>query len=115
VAAGIDIAVTGRVGAAFLGVLGTSSPSEVRCWVGVNGRRLEDVAAELGLEPAPAESANVRVSADRWRIGIHRRAVARFDELTATVAHPLRVWCDLHGEQRGSEFAAQLWAELSHA
>jgi hypothetical protein len=115
VAARLDIAVTGRVGAAFLGVLGTSSPSEVRCWVGADGRSLEEVAAELGLEPASAESANVRLSADRWRIGIHRRAIARFDELTATVAHPLRVWCDLHGEQRGSEFAAQLWAEISRA
>ena len=113
--AGIDIAVTGRVGAAFLGVLGTSSPSEVRCWVGMNGRSLEQVAAELGLEPAPADAANVRVSADRWRVGVHRRAVARFDELTAMVAHPLRVWCDLHAEQRGSEFAAQLWGEISHA
>jgi len=113
--AGIDIAVTGRAGAAFLGVLGTSSPSEVRCWVSVNGRSLEEVAADLGLEPAPAESANVRVSADRWRFGVHRRAIARFDELTAMVAHPLRVWCDLHGEQRGSEFAAQLWGEISNA
>ena len=114
-AAGIDIAVTGRVGAAFLGVLGTSSPSEVRCWVSVNGRSLEEVAAKLGLEPTPAESANVRVSADRWRIGVHRGAAARFDELTAMVAHPLRVWCDLHGEQRGSEFAAQVWEEIGHA
>jgi hypothetical protein len=113
--AGIDIAVTGRVGAAFLGVLGTSSPSEVRCWASVNGRSLEEAAAELGLEPAPAESANVRVSADRWRFGVHRRAVARFDEMTAMVAHPLRVWCDLHGEQRGSEFAAQLWGEIFNA
>ena len=34
-AAGVDVAVTGRVGAAFLGVLGTSSPSEVRCWARV--------------------------------------------------------------------------------
>jgi MarR family len=113
--AGIEIAVTGRVGAAFLGVLGTSSPSQVRCWVRVTGRSLEDVAAELGLEPTRKESANVRVAADRWRIGVHRRAIARFDELTAMVAHPLRVWCDLHGEQRGSEFAAQLWGEISHA
>lgn len=114
-AAGIDIAVTGRVGAAFLGVLGTSSPQEVRCWASLGGRSLEEVAAGLGLEPAPAGSANVRVSADLWRFGVHRRAIARFDELTAMVAHPLRVWCDLHGEQRGSEFAAQLWGEIARA
>ena len=113
--AGIDLAVTGRVGAAFLGVLGTSSPSEVRCWVSVNGLSLEEAASELGLEPAPAGSVNVRVSADPWRFGVHRRAAARFDELTAIVAHPLRVWCDLHGEQRGSEFAEQLWGEIGDA
>lgn len=114
-AAGIDVAVTGRVGAAFLGVLGTSSPLEVRCWASLDGRSLEEVAAGLGLEPAPAGAANVRVSADRWRFGVHRRAIARLDELTAMVAHPLRVWCDLHGEQRGSEFAAQLWGEIARA
>jgi hypothetical protein len=113
--AGIDIAITGRVGAAFLGVLGTSSPPEVRCWVSQGGRSLEETAAALGLEPAPAESANVRLSSDRWRIGVHRRASARFDDLTAMVAHPVRVWCDLRGEQRGTEFAAQLWGELSRA
>jgi hypothetical protein len=113
--AGVDIAVTGRVGAAFLGVLGTSAPPEVRCWATVGEQSLEDVAVALGLEPAPAETANVRVSADRWRIGVHRRASARFDELTAMVAHPVRVWCDLHAERRGSEFAAQLWGGISSA
>lgn len=113
--AGIDFAVTGRVGAAFLGVLATSSPSEVRCWVNVAGRSLEEAAAALGLEPTPDGSANVRISADRWRFGLHRRASARFDELAAIVAHPVRVWCDLHGEQRGSEFAAQLWGEINRA
>jgi hypothetical protein len=30
--AGIGLAVTGRTGAAFHGVLGTSSPPQVRCW-----------------------------------------------------------------------------------
>jgi MarR family len=113
--AGVDIAVTGRVGAAFLGVLGTSAPTEVRCWATVDEQSLEDVAVALGVEPAPAEAANVRVTADRWRIGVHRRADARFDELTATVAHPVRVWCDLHAERRGSEFAAQLWGGISGA
>jgi hypothetical protein len=113
--AGVCLAVTGRAGAAFLGVLGTSSPAEVRCWVIVNDLPLTEVAERLGLEPAPPESANVRLSADPWRIGTHRRAVQDFDGMTATVAHPLRVWCDLHGEERGSEFAAQLWGTISHA
>ncbi len=107
--AGIEMAITGRAGAAFLGVLGTSSPGEVRCWAALNGRTLPEIAGRLQLEPAPRESANVRMSADPWRIGVHRRADAHFDGWTATVAHPLRVWCDLHGEARGREFASQLW------
>lgn len=113
--AGIDMAITGRTGAAFLGVLGTSSPREVRCWAALNGRTLPEIAGRLQLDPAPPESVNVRVSADQWRIGVHRRADVHFDGWTATVAHPLRVWCDLHGEVRGREFAAQLWKEAIHA
>jgi DNA-binding transcriptional ArsR family regulator len=113
--ADIELAITGRTGAAFLGVLGTSSPLEVRCWATLNGRSLEEVAAALGLAPAPRESMNVLVSADPWRIGVHRRATAHFDEWTATVAHPFRVWCDVHAEERGREFASQLWGKASHA
>jgi hypothetical protein len=113
--ASIQVAVTGRVGAAFLGVLGTSSPAEVRYWVTVKRQSLTEVARQLGLEPAPSESANVRLSADPWRIGVHRRADAEFDGWTATVAHPLRVWCDLRDEERGREFASQLWGKVSNA
>jgi hypothetical protein len=113
--AGIQVAVTGRTGAAFLGILGTSSPAEVRCWAAVNGRPLDEIAVALGLTPAPSESANVRVSADPWRTGVHRHVSAQFDEWTAIVAHPLRVWCDLHAEDRGLEFASQLWGITSHA
>lgn len=113
--AGIELAITGRTGAAFLGVLGTSSPPEVRCWATLNGRSLEEVAAALGLAPAPRESMNVRVSADLWRIGVHRRANVQFDEWTATVAHPFRLWCDVHAEERGREFASQLRGEAGNA
>jgi MarR family len=112
---GIQLAITGRTGAAFLGLLGTSSPLEVRCWAALNGRPVEEVADALGLTPAPRESVNVRVSADPWRIGVHRHASAQFDEWTATVAHPFRVWCDVHAEERGLEFASQLWGITSHA
>lgn len=110
--AGIDLAVTGRTGAAYYGVLGTSSPRNVRCWV-TTDRVLDDIAGELGLEPAAEDSANVVLSADPWRIGLHHRRVARFDDLTASVAHPLRVWCDLHDERRGVEYAAHLWGALT--
>lgn len=77
-----------------------------------HGGSLGDVAEALGLEPATGESANVLLSSDRWRVGVHRRADAQFDDFTASVAHPLRVWCDLHDEQRGSEYAAQMWGAV---
>lgn len=111
--AGTELAVTGRIGAAHYGVLGTSSPREVRCWVAAGGALLADVAERLELEPAPREAANVALSADRWKVGVHRRRELQFDESNAWVAHPLRVWCDLHDEERGSEFAAQMWGAVS--
>lgn len=112
---GLALAVTGRVGAAFHGVLGTSAPAELRCWVGAQGHELSDIAGRLGLEPAPAGTANVMISSDPWRVGIHHRAEVTFDEWSASTAHPLRVWCDLHGDQRGAEFAAQLWGTIVRA
>lgn len=105
----VDIAITGRAGAAFLGVLGTSTPNEVRGWVAADDRSLPEVAEALGLEPAPTSDANVALSTDRWRLGVHRSRSATFEQWTACIAHPLRVWCDLRSEHRGREFAAQLW------
>lgn len=112
VAGGIDveIAVTGRVGAAYLGVLGTTSPKEVRAWVDVGDRSLENIAEKLGLEPAPDDAGNVVLSNDRWGVGVNRKIEAMFDDLRAWVAHPLRIWCDLPDEQRGSDYAAQMWS-----
>jgi DNA-binding transcriptional ArsR family regulator len=113
--AGIDLAITGLAGAAFLGVMGTSSPSEMHCWIDLDGRSPVSAAEELGLEPAPEGESNVMISTDRWRVGIHRRGGATFEDWTATVAHPVRVWCDLHNDRRGVEFSAQLWSVVSHA
>lgn len=108
-----EVAVTGRTGAAHYGVLGTSSPKEVRCWIAAGDALLADVADRLGLEPAPREEANLVLSADRWKVGVHRRRELSLDEAHAWVAHPLRVWCDLHDEERGAEFAAQMWGAVS--
>jgi predicted transcriptional regulator len=113
--AGIAFAVTGRCGAAFLSVLGTAPPPVVRCWADLGGRSLADASEQLSLELAPIESSNVLISADPWRVGLHHRAAAQFEEWTATVSHPVRVWCDLHGEERGREFAAQPWRAVSGA
>jgi hypothetical protein len=87
----------------------------MRCWVDIDGRSLAGVAEELKLEPAPEGGSNVTLSTDPWRVGIHHRGDASFRDWTATVAHPVRVWCDLHSEKRGTEFAAQLWEVVSHA
>ncbi|CAN5876938.1 hypothetical protein BH20ACT7_BH20ACT7_16070 [soil metagenome] len=61
--------------------LSTSSPTEVRCWVNTHGRDLSHVAGRLGLEPAPEGATNVVISADPWRVGVHRRAEITFDAL----------------------------------
>lgn len=114
-AAGLALAVTGRAGAAFLGTLGTSSPAQVRCRVAADSRPLTDVASMLGLDPAPDEAASDALSPDPWHLGIHRRSSRSFVSRTATVAHPVRVWCDLHSETRGAEFAAQLWGTITDA
>lgn len=112
-AAEMELAVTGRIAAAHYGVLGTSSPKEVRCWVAVRGALLPEVAERLELEPAPRAEANVVLSSDRWKMGVHRRRELQLDDANAWVAHPLRVWCDLHDEERGSEFAAQMWGAVN--
>ncbi len=108
----VDLAVTGRVGAAFHGVLGTASPPAVRCWVEGDGS-LADIAVVLGLEEADEENGTVALVLDRRRVGKHRSAMAKFDEWEANISHPLRVWCDLHDEPRGEDFAAQLWGVVS--
>jgi DNA-binding transcriptional ArsR family regulator len=109
---GLSMAVTGRTALAFLGVLGTSSPSQTRCWVGVDPDELDGVSRGLGLEPASIEDSNVMLMADPWNLGVHGRAERVFDKWTAIVAHPIRTWCDLRCEPRGKEFAAQLWKEI---
>ncbi len=51
----IVVAVTGRTALAYLGVMTTSSPPDVRVWVDAGDRELAEVAPLLGLEPAPVE------------------------------------------------------------
>jgi hypothetical protein len=105
--AGIDLAVTGGTGAAFLGAPG-SPPPELRCWVVPGPHSLAAVMAQLGLEPAPEGRANVLLAADAWRVGVHRRSQVSRAEHAAPVSHPVRVWCDLHSEPQGAEAVAWL-------
>jgi hypothetical protein len=109
----VELAVTGRMGAAALGVVGTSSPSMIRCWVSGQGS-LSRIAEALAIEPAPEDEANVELAADTWGFGLHHAGYHTVESGRVKTAHPLRVWCDLHAEQRGDEFAAQLWSQLSH-
>lgn len=110
--ADIPLSVTGRTALAYFGVLGTSSSEQVRCWVGEQESELEVAAERLGLEPAPVEESNVVLAADPWGVGLTGRTERTFEGSRATIAQPVRVWCDLHDEQRGAEFAAQLWKEI---
>lgn len=111
-AADVALSVTGRTALAYFGVLGTSPPRQVRCWVGVQESQLAETARRLGLEPAPLEESNVVLAADPWGVGMAGCAERTFEGSRAVIAQPVRVWCDLHSEQRGTEFAAQLWKEI---
>lgn len=111
--ADVPLSVTGRTALAYFGVLGTSPSEQVRCWVGEQESELEVVAERLGLEPAPVEESNVVLAADPWGVGMIGRAEREFGGSRAVIAQPVRVWCDLHSEQRGTEFAAQLWKEIA--
>jgi len=110
-----SVAVTGRVGAAYLGVIGTGDPSTVRVRVEAAPADAEVVLERLGLEPADREEANVAVALDRWRLGTTHAQVHRFQKYSALIAPPVRVWCDLDGEPRGTEFAAHLWEVMRHS
>lgn len=111
--AGIELSLTGRSALAFLGVLGTSSPTQTRFWVSATGDGLVDVAQRLGLEPTSVEDSNVVIAADPWGVGTTARSGRVFEDWQASVAHPIRVWCDVsHENPRGEEFAAQLWMEI---
>lgn len=109
--AGLDLAVTGGTGAAFLGASfqgAADPPPEVRCWVAPGPQSLMAVLPQPRLEPAPEGHANVLLAADAWRVGMHRhRQVSRAGQ-AASVAHPVRVWCDLHSEPQGHAAAARL-------
>lgn len=110
--AGVAVSITGRAALAYFGVLSTSPPEEVHCWVGARESDLEAMAERLELEPAPAKESNVVLAADPWGIGMIGRADRTFEGSHAVVASPVRVWCDLRSERRGTEFAAQLWTEI---
>lgn len=109
-AADVPLAVTGRTGAAFYGIAGPSSRIQVRCWAVADRKTATVMAGRLGLEEVPEREANVLVAADPWRLGTGGAGIIRSGKCEASVAHPARVWCDLHGEDGGRELAAGLRA-----
>jgi len=109
---GLELSITGRSALPFLGIMSTAAPRKVRCWVAASEEELTQVADQLRLEPAAEEDSNVQIAADPWGIGSLRRAERTYQDWNAWVSHPIRVWCDVQSEPRGSEFAAQLWSEV---
>lgn len=111
---GTSVAVTGRVGAHYLGVIGTGEPSTVRIRLEATPEGAAVALEQIGLEPVDREAANVAVAVDRWRLGATGAEVHRFQKYSALIAPPVRVWCDLDGEPRATEFAAHLWEMMRH-
>lgn len=111
-AKGVDVAITGRVGAMLRGVLGTNDPTVLRVRVRHRIEAMADILGELGIESVSEAEANIVLAADRWGLGSHRASVETFHGTRARVAHPLRIWCDLRDELRGEDFAAQMWSEV---
>jgi hypothetical protein len=111
-AVGVKIAVTGRAGAAFHGVSGPSPRIQVRCWAAADRRTFAKIAELLGLEKVPENEANVLVAADPWGLGTRGVATVRSGKWEASVARPVRVWCDLRSEDGGRALAAELWEKI---
>jgi len=106
---GVDVAVTGRIGATYLGIIGTGEPTVLRLRALTTAEEAPHAFAHLGLEVVDRDEANVAVALDRWALGTTHASHRSFQQHSATVAPPIRVWCDLEGEARGTEFSAQLW------
>ena len=76
-----------------------------RHWRSTPGQRPRRWAG-CGLQPV-----------DRREVEIERGAANRpvsQQKYQAMIAPPMRVWCDLGGEPRGTEFAAHLWEMTRH-
>jgi hypothetical protein len=110
-----DLAITGRAGASFMGVLGTGDIRVVRARLRCKTSELATACRGIGIEPAHQEQANVAVAADPWGLGAVGANIAKFEGYVARIASPLRIWCDVGDEPRGSEFAAQTWGLVSSA
>ncbi len=98
-----------------MGVLGTGDIRVVRGRLRCRPNDLVTQCRELGIEPAPRDQANVAIAADTWGLGSRGARPISFEGYEARIASPLRVWCDVLDEPRGSEFAAQLWRQVSDA
>ena len=109
----VKVAVTGRTAAAYLGILGTGEAGPVRLRAMTKKDGLRPTCRQLGIEVVSREEANVVVAADPWGLGYRGARWMEIDRYRALVASPLRVWCDVADEPRGTEFAAQLWGMMT--
>lgn len=108
---GGDIAVTGIVAAAQLGVLTTAAPPMLRLWLKCRPEGVPQALRHLGIEPVTVDEANVMVALDRNQVGTLERQPIGTPPIWTS--HPIRVWCDLHSEPRGEDVAAQLWHAIT--
>lgn len=106
--ANLDLVVTGTVAAEFHGTIATSEAAHVQCRLQCLPDELAYLATRLKLELVPPEEANVLLAADRWGVG---RVGAARPGAIPRLAHPIRIWCDMHVGRRGHELAALYKAE----
>ena len=109
----VGSAITGRVGASLFGILGAGNPEQVRVRVKCEPKQLTDVCRRLQVERVVREEANIAVAADPWGLGEQDAEQSDLNGVRARLASPLRIWCDIADEPRGTEFAAQLWGMMT--
>jgi hypothetical protein len=112
-ALGLPLSITGRVAAALLGIRGTGATEHVRARIACSPIELEAACRSLGIERVVRDEANVAIAADPWGLGRQGTETVDVDGTEVTLASPMRIWCDIADEPRGSEFAAQLWGMMT--
>lgn len=107
-----DVAISGAVGAMAYDAVAVGV-TELRVWLsGLAESPPEPRLLAAGIEPAARHEANCQVAFDRDGIGLLGARDVSLGHSDIRVAHPLRVWCDVHDELRGDDIAAELWSRM---
>jgi len=103
---GVVLAVTGITAARALGVLTTAPPPRLKVWLDLPPSEIALAMRRLEVDPVEPDESNCVFAVDRYRFGTLGR---RRGSAAGWMAHPVRVWCDVHDEPRGPDIAAQMW------